>query len=261
MNFITKKFDFKNKENQVLSGRIELPKENLRAMAILAHCFTCSKDSVAATRVSRNLSALGIGVLRFDFTGLGHSEGDFANTNFSSNVQDLIDAYEALKNEYQPPTVLIGHSLGGAAVLKASLELDMVKAVVTIGAPSDTKHIKNLFESEMEKIGSEGEAEVNLAGRKFTIKKQLIDDLDEHTVLAGLNHLNKAFLIMHSPTDNVVSIDSAGRIFEALKHPKSFISLDGVDHLVSNARDAEYVSHVISAWVTKYIPDTKTINS
>ena len=258
MGFITRQFDFKNKENQVLSGRIELPSEKPRAMAIMAHCFTCSKDSIAAARISRNLSELGIGVLRFDFTGLGNSEGEFANTNFSSNVQDLISAYEALTKEYQPPTILIGHSLGGAAVLKASLELDLVKAVVTIGAPSDTQHVKNFFESQVEKIKSEGKAEVNLAGRKFTIKKQLIDDLNEQTILVGLSHSKKAYLIMHSPTDNTVSIDSAARIFQAVKHPKSFISLDGTDHLLSKAKDAEYVSQVISAWVTKFIPDNKT---
>jgi len=254
MTSTTKKFDFQNREGQTLSGRLEVPASKPRAFALLAHCFTCSKDFIAASRISRKLSENGIAVLRFDFTGLGNSQGDFSNTNFSSNVADLLSACEALSQSFQAPEILIGHSLGGAAVLKASLSLSEVKSVVTIGAPSDIHHVTHLFEPDLEKINSQGAAEVHLAGRKFTIKKQFIDDIEEHSLLKGLSEAKKSFLIMHSPTDNTVSIDHASKIFLAAKHPKSFVSLDGSDHLLTKAKDAEYAAEVISAWLTRLFP-------
>jgi len=254
MTFTTKKFDFKNKEGQTLSGRLEMPASKPRAFALLAHCFTCSKDFIAAARISRKLSENGIAVLRFDFTGLGNSQGDFSNTNFSSNVADLLSACEALSQNFKAPEILIGHSLGGAAVLKASLSLSEVKSVVTIAAPSDIHHVTHLFESDLEEISSKGSAEVQLAGRKFLIKKQFIDDIEEHSLLKGLSEAKKSFLIMHSPTDNTVSIDHASKIFLAAKHPKSFVSLDGSDHLLTKAKDAEFAAEVISAWLTRLLP-------
>ncbi len=247
-------FKFDNGKGETLSGRLELPKVNTRGFAVFAHCFTCSKDFIAANRISKKLSALGIGVLRFDFTGLGNSGGDFSNTNFSSNVGDLIAATKALEEKYQSPCMLIGHSLGGAAVLRAALELENVKAVVTINAPSDIKHVQHLFQDDLSEIKSKGEATVSLAGRNFKIKKQFIDDLEKHDFLEKLSHKRKNYLIMHSPIDNLVSIDHAGEIFISLKHPKSFVSLDSADHLLTKKADADYVAHIISAWAEKTLP-------
>ena len=211
----------------------------------------------AASRISKKLSDLGIAVLRFDFTGLGNSDGDFSNTNFSSNVEDLVSAYHALKDEFKAPQILIGHSFGGAAVLKASTLLEDVKAVVSIAAPSDTSHVSHLFEKDMEEIKKDGQAKVLLEGREFLIKKQFIDDLNENELLDGIRNTKKSYLIMHSPFDNTVSIDHAGNIFKALKHPKSFISLDNINHLVSKAEDAEYIGEQINSWVKRYLPEIK----
>jgi len=247
------KFDFMNKEGELLSGRLELPEGELKAVALFAHCFTCSKNVLAASTIAKALTASGIGVLRFDFTGLGQSEGDFSNTNFSSNVADLLSACEALERSHQSPKILIGHSLGGAAVLKAAHKLPEVSAVVTIGAPSDAKHVSHLFSGQIEQIRTQGEAEVCLAGRSFKIKKQFVDDLKESEVLDDLAHLKKALLVMHSPVDDTVSVDHAANIFTAAKHPKSFVSLDKADHLLSSRTEAKYVASVISAWVEMYI--------
>lgn len=248
------KFDFKNKNGEVLAGRLELPAQKPRAFAIFAHCFTCHKNVTAASRISKNLGALGIAVLRFDFTGLGNSDGDFSNTNFSSNVADLVSAFEAIKREFKTPQILIGHSLGGAAVLKAAPLLEDIKAVVTIGAPSDTAHVSHLFESEIPKIEAEGEAKVRLVGREFKIKKQFIEDISEQNILDSLSKTKKAFLIFHSPLDETVAIDHAAKIYKSLKHPKSFITLDTADHLVSAVDDAQYIADSISTWVKKYLP-------
>jgi uncharacterized OsmC-like protein/esterase/lipase len=250
---ISKKFDFKNSKGEVLSGRLELPAGKPKAFALFAHCFTCSKNFVAASKISKYLSLLGIATLRFDFTGLGNSEGDFSNTNFSSNIDDLISAYNAIEKEYGAPALLIGHSLGGAAVLKLQGSLDNVKAVVTIGAPSDVSHVSHLFESNIDEINEQGMAKVNLAGREFEIQKQFIDDINEQDVLTSLARSSKSFLILHSPTDATVSVDHAAKIYGALKHPKSYISLDKMDHLISKAADAKYIAELISSWVTRYL--------
>lgn len=250
----SERFDFQNSSGQTLSGKLELPDGPAKAFAIFAHCFTCSKNVLAATRIPRSLTQSGIGVLRFDFTGLGNSEGDFANTNFSSNVEDLVFGYKSLQDKYSAPSLLVGHSLGGAAVLKAASALPDVKAVVTIGAPSDVAHVIDNFRGEIEKIEAYGESEVNLAGRKFTIKKQFIEDLRGTTILDGVAHFNKALLVMHSPLDQTVSVDHASKIFLAAKHSKSFVSLDKADHLIMSSEDAQYVADVIGAWVGHYIP-------
>ncbi|MCO4755177.1 MAG: alpha/beta hydrolase [Bacteriovoracaceae bacterium] len=250
-----KQFNFNNSNGETLSGRLELPVGSPRAFAIFAHCFTCSKDIFAASRIPKALSEHGIAVLRFDFTGLGNSEGDFSNTNFSSNVDDLKSAYLSMKENGMTPTILIGHSLGGAAVLKLSTEVEQIKAVVTIGAPSDTKHVSHLFKHEIPNILENGEAEVQLAGRAFTIKKSFIEDINMHNILGLLPSVKKAFLVMHSPVDKTVSIDHAAEIYKALKHPKSFISLDKADHLVTKAKDARYLANMIATWVDQYIPE------
>lgn len=247
------KFDFKNTAGQVLSGRLELPPGEPKAFALFAHCFTCSKNISAATRIASALSEQGIAVLRFDFTGLGNSEGDFSNTNFSSNVQDLLSAYKALESAYEAPQLLIGHSLGGAAVLKASTLLIDVKAVVSIAAPSNANHIRELFKNELKTIEQYGQAEVELVGRKFSIKKQLLDDIGGQNFLPALASSKKAYLIMHSPTDNLVSIENAGEIFAALKHPKSFLSLDSMDHLLNSKEDSRYVANTLAAWSARYL--------
>jgi putative redox protein len=249
----TQKFDFKNKDGLNLSGRLELPQGKPTAFALFAHCFTCSKNILAASKISKYLAEHGIAVLRFDFTGIGNSEGDFANTNFSSNTEDLMAAYQSLSEHFQAPQLLIGHSLGGAAVLKIAHELEEVECVVTIGAPSEVEHVSHLFSDYEKEIEAEGHAHVKLGGRDFTIKEQFLRDLKEHNILDGLDKVKKAFLILHSPIDNTVSVDHAGTIFQALKHPKSFLTLDNADHLVSRPEDAQYIAEVISAWSSRYI--------
>lgn len=248
------KFEFKNKDGHTLSGKLELPSETPKGMALFAHCFTCSKDFVASRTIAKALAELGVGVLRFDFTGLGNSEGDFANTNFSSNVQDLIRAEEALRAEYGSVQILIGHSLGGAAVLKAALQLPDVKSVVTIGAPSSVAHITHLFKDQVAEIHEKGASIVQLDGREFEIQKQFLDDIKETKILDDLPQLKKALLVMHSPVDDTVSIDHAAEIFSHAKHPKSFISLDKADHLLTEKVEAQYVARAIAAWVSKYLP-------
>lgn len=247
------KFDFPNQNGETLSGRLELPKTEPRAYALFAHCFTCSKDIVAANVISKALTKNNIAVLRFDFTGLGNSQGDFANTNFSSNVEDLISACEELSKRFKSPEIIIGHSLGGAAVLKAATQLDDVKAVVTIGAPSSVEHVAHLFQQDLITINKEGQANVKLAGRDFTIKKQFIDDIKEVDVLNGVKAFKKALLVFHSPVDDTVSIDHAANIFKAAKHPKSFVTLDNADHLLMKKEDASYVADVLGSWVDRYI--------
>ena len=203
--------------------------------------------------ISEALNREGIAVLRFDFTGLGESEGDFSDTNFSSNVADLIAAAEFLEKEYQSPKILIGHSLGGAAVLQAAGNISSAIAVATIGAPADPTHVKHLFSSTQETIEKEGEAEVSIAGRVFKIKKQFFEDLEQSKMQESIRNLKRALLIFHSPVDNIVGVENAGKIFEAARHPKSFISLDHADHLLTNEQDSQYVGHIISAWAGKYL--------
>lgn len=249
----THRLQFPGSEGQ-LEARLDLPSGQARSYALFAHCFTCSKDSVAASRVSRALAMLGIGVLRFDFTGLGGSDGDFGNTNFSSNVQDLVKAADYLRQRGAAPSILLGHSLGGAAVLSAASQIEECKAVVTIGAPSDPAHVSHLFADSLDRIGSEGQQQVVLAGRKFVIRKQFLEDIAGQALTRKIKRLQRALLVMHSPQDTTVCIDHARKIYEAALHPKSFISLDGADHLLSNKRDADFAAQVISAWVSRYIP-------
>ncbi len=248
-----KKITFNNKENTRLAGMMELPEGSIEQVALFAHCFTCSKDIAAATRISRALSAKGIAVLRFDFTGLGNSDGDFANTNFSSNIQDLISAATYLEQNYHSPSLLIGHSLGGAAVLAAANFLPEVKAIVTIGAPATTQHLSHMFVHKEEEINANESADVDLAGRKFTIKKQFLDDIKSYNNDEHISQLNRALLVFHSPMDLTVSINEAAKIYSAAKHPKSFISLDNADHLLTNPTDAEYVATTMTAWVNRYL--------
>lgn len=251
----TEKFDFKNKNGITLSGRLDLPQGEPRAFAIFAHCFTCSKNINAAARISNSLRQQGIAILRFDFTGLGDSEGDFADTNFTSNLDDLRFAYHALKERYEAPQILIGHSLGGAAVLRIAEELEMVKAVATIAAPSNLSHILKLFKDDLNTIESKGEASVILGGREFKIKEQFIKDLSEKDYLAQIqqNKSKKSYLIFHSPTDEIVSIEHAAKIYTALRQPKSFIALDNADHLISNPADSVYIANLVSAWAGRYL--------
>jgi putative redox protein len=249
----TERFQFTGSEGQQLAAALDKPEGEIRAYALFAHCFTCGKDGLAAKRIAMALSAKGIAVLRFDFTGLGSSEGDFANSTFSSNIADLVRAADHLRNTFKAPALLIGHSLGGAAVLAAAHEIPDAKAVVTIAAPSDPSHVTGHFADSIEKIRQDGQAEVSLAGRPFTIKREFLDDVAEHGLMAHIAGLHKALLVMHAPTDDTVGIDNATRIFTAAKHPKSFVSLVGADHLLSNRRDSVYVADVISAWVERYL--------
>ncbi|MEM9594487.1 MAG: alpha/beta fold hydrolase [Acidobacteriota bacterium] len=240
-----------------LAARVDRPADPPKAWALFAHCFTCSKDLKAVSRISRALVERGLGVLRFDFTGLGESEGDFADTNFSTNLQDLEAAVDFMRVELRAPQVLIGHSLGGAAVLSMASDVPEAHAVVTLGAPSDTEHLRDsLLRTAPELDGDVDEAEVQLAGRSFKIKRQFIDDLQGKRVLASVQNLGLPLLILHSPIDEVVHVDHARRIYEAAKHPRSFVSLDSADHLLlKDPADARYVAEVITAWVGRYIED------
>lgn len=247
------KIEFKGAEGQTLSARLDKPGGQIRGYALFAHCFTCGKDIKGATAIAKALAAEGIAVLRFDFTGLGASEGEFANTNFTSNIQDLLAASRYMEEELEAPQLLIGHSLGGTAVLAAAAELPSVRAIATIGAPADTEHVTQHFSGKEEEILEDGEAEVKLAGRSFTIKKQFIDDIRAQNMKAKIADLKKALLILHSPLDEIVSIDNASEIFLAAKHPKSFVSLDEADHLLSRKHDARYAASVIAGWASRYI--------
>lgn len=253
------KLRFENPEGDALAARLDLPEgESPCAYALFAHCFTCSKDLQAAGAISRALNRHGIAVLRFDFTGLGESEGDFADTNFSSNVDDLVVAADFLAEHHKAPRILVGHSLGGAAVLQAASRLDTVQAVSTIGAPFDPEHVTRHLEDSVEEIESKGEARVTLAGRTFTIRKQFLDDLAAAKMEETIRTIDRALLIFHSPLDQTVGVDNAGQIFQAAKHPKSFISLDDADHLLTNPADAEYVGVVLGAWAEKYVDRSRS---
>lgn len=250
----SEKISFPGSSGDLLDARLDRPAGHVRAYALFAHCFTCSKDVFAAARVSSELVERGFAVLRFDFTGLGLSGGDFANTNFSSNIADLIAAADFMRATYEAPAILIGHSLGGAAVLAAASFVPEAVAVATIGAPADAVHVKEQFKASIEEIETTGEAEVMLAGRTFKIRKQFLDDIATTTIDEKIAHLHKALLIFHSPLDQTVSIENASRIFLAAKHPKSFVSLDKADHLLTRRADAVYVAEVLSAWATNYLP-------
>ena len=248
-----KKLEFES-NGVTLSGALETPESGVRCHALFAQCFTCGKDVAAASRISRALTREGIAVLRFDFTGLGNSDGDFANTNFSSNLQDLLAASDFLRREYEAPSLLIGHSLGGAAVLAMAADVPEVKAVVTIGSPYRAEHVVHNFAASLDDIRERGEAEVALAGRKLNIRKQYIDDLENHET-NDVAKLRKALLDMHSPVDETVNISEAEKIYIAAKHPKSFVSLDDADHLLTRKADSEYVATTIAGWASRYLPE------
>lgn len=243
-----------NANNIMLAARLDMPDEGYKATALFAHCFTCGKDILAASRISRQLVNQGYAVLRFDFAGIGGSGGEFADTNFSSNVQDLIDAASWLRLNYRAPELMIGHSLGGTAILAAASGVPEAKGYVTIGSPSEPKLILELIgEPSLKMIKSEGYADVNLEGRTFRIKEQFLVDITENTVLTSVRKLNKPLLILHAPGDKTVPIDHATMIFHAASHPKSFLSLDKADHLITNKADAEFIADVVGAWSMHYI--------
>ncbi|GAB4360934.1 MAG: bifunctional alpha/beta hydrolase/OsmC family protein [Oricola sp.] len=250
----TEKLEFPSATGEMLAARMDLPDGFVRGYALFAHCFTCSKDILAARRIAANLSRLGIAVLRFDFTGLGSSEGEFANTSFRSNVGDLVAAADFMRDHFEAPVLLIGHSLGGAAVLIAAHDIPEVRGVVTIGAPADTEHVLRMFKEDLATIEREGEAEVTLGGRKFRVGKGFLDAARSANLLDRLPKLKASLLIMHSPLDEVVGIDNAERIFMAARHPKSYISLDHADHLLTRPEDAEFAASVIGGWATRFLP-------
>ncbi|PSQ86843.1 MAG: osmotically inducible protein C [Bacteroidetes bacterium QH_2_63_10] len=255
----SEKLQFENPEGDVLAARLDRPDgETPCAFALFAHCFTCSKDLKAVGAISRALNRHGIAVLRFDFTGLGESEGDFADTNFSSNIDDLVVAADFLAEHYEAPRILVGHSLGGAAVLQAAHRLDSVQAASTIGAPYDPEHVTRHLEDAVEDIKAKGEARITLSGRTFTIRKQFLDDLAATKMEETIRTLDRALLIFHSPIDQTVGVENAARIFQAAKHPKSFISLDDADHLLMDRADAEYVGVMLGAWAEKYVDRSRS---
>lgn len=250
----SEKLNFKNRDGITLSAKLDIPGAGIQYGAIFAHCFTCSKDIAAASRISRALTEHGVAVLRFDFTGIGHSEGNFSDTNFSSNVEDLLAAGDYMLEKKQIDVkLLVGHSLGGAAVLSAAPHLQTVQAVATIGAPCDPAHVTHNFKTDIQQIERDGYANVTLGQKSLKIKKQFLDDLSSQDSIKNLNKLRKALLIFHSPQDQVVSIENAQNIYMNTHHPKSFISLDGADHLLSKKYDSEYVANVLAVWAGRYI--------
>ncbi len=254
MAFQTEKVSFKNQEGHTLDARLELPEKDVRSYAIFVHCFTCSKNVHAASRISRALTESGIAVLRFDFTGLGNSEGDFSNTNFSTTVSDLNSAYDFLQSSYKAPDLIIGHSLGGATVLAAAGSMPKLKGIVTISAPSDIPHVEKLFSDKVQEIESAGQARVTLAGREFVIKKQFLDDVRSIELEDKLARIKVPCLFFHSPQDEVVSFDHAKKNLEMKKNSSdSLISLEGASHMLNQKEDSEYVSRIIAAWGLRYL--------
>jgi putative redox protein len=249
----SEKLEFTGHGGDALAARFDRPDGPVKAVALFAHCFTCSKDIPAARRIAARLAGLGIAVLRFDFTGLGHSQGEFANTHFSSNVGDLVAAARHLEGLGKAPALLIGHSLGGAAVLAAAADIPSAKAVVTIGAPADPSHVIHNFGAKIDEIRAAGEAQVSLAGRPFTIRREFLDDVSAARLTPAIAGLKRALLVLHGPRDQTVGIENASEIFLAARHPKSFVTLDGADHLLSRAEDAEYAAEVIAAWSRRYL--------
>ena len=249
----SERFTFEGHDGHTLDARLERPAGPPAATALFAHCFTCGKDIAAARRIARRLAAMEIAVLRFDFTGLGHSEGEFANTSFSSNVEDLVAAAAALEARGLAPSLLIGHSLGGAAVLRAARRIESARAVATLNAPCDPEHVTHNFGANLDAIRETGRAEVDLGGRPFTISAEFLEDVEGADLVDDIRNLRRALLVMHAPRDAVVGIDNATRIFTNAKHPKSFVTLDDADHLVSRARDADYAASVIAAWARRYL--------
>jgi putative redox protein len=246
---------FRGSTGDELAGRLDLPAGPPRAHALLAHCFTCGKDVHAASRVAAGLADLGFAVLRFDFTGLGSSEGEFENTHFTSNVGDLVAAAAWLREHHRAPQLLVGHSLGGAAVIAAASELPEVRAVATIGAPSTAEHVLGLLGDAVAAATEAGSAEAVVAGRRFRIRRDLVEDLARHEIPARAAALDAALLLLHSPTDQVVGIEHASALYQAARHPKSFVAIDGADHLLSDRADAEFAATIVSAWAARYVAD------
>ncbi len=247
--------EFTSSQGHALAGRLDTPDTAPRAWALWAHCFTCSKDTKAAAFIARALADAGFGVLRFDFTGLGGSGGDFSNTHFSSNVDDLVAAADWLRAEHGRPALLVGHSLGGAAVLAAAHRVPDLRAVATLGAPCDPGHVAQQFGADLAVIEAQGQATVKLAGREFTIRRSFIDDISGQPQADRIRALRKPLLVMHAPQDAVVSVDNARHIFESARHPKSFVSLDGADHMLTREADARYAAGIIAAWSSRYLAD------
>lgn len=250
----TERVEFEGSTGEIIAGKLDRPIGPIRAYALYAHCFTCTKEFIGSRSICRELAGQGIAVLRFDFTGLGGSGGEFGETNFCSNVKDLCKAADYMAANLKAPDMLIGHSLGGAAVLAASKVIESAKVVISIAAPADAEHVIHNFENFIEKIEKEGEARVKLGGRILTIRRQFLEDLRAQNVTKDLGDVRKAFLIMHSPTDDTVGIENAARIYAAARHPKSFISLDNADHLLTKAEDAAYVAATINSWASRYLP-------
>lgn len=254
-------FTFPNRHAQALAAQLYQPVGTIKAFALFAHCFTCSKDLRAVREIGKALSQENIAMFSFDFTGLGDSEGDFSDSNFSSSVEDVLDAAAYLSEHYQAPQILIGHSLGGAAALMAAPHIASLKTVISIGAPCQPEHVRYLLQDALETIQSQGCATVQLAGRNFSIKKQFLDDIKEtviHEHIATLGRQGKALLVMHAPTDNTVGIDNAAQIFQHAKHPKSFVSLDDANHLLTKAADAHYAARVLATWASRYLEDSSS---
>ncbi|MCF4101820.1 bifunctional alpha/beta hydrolase/OsmC family protein [Gillisia sp. M10.2A] len=255
------KVTFTNKDSHSLHGKLELPiDQEPHNFVIFAHCFTCNKNYFAVKNISEALTSKGFGVLRFDFTGLGESDGEFEDSNFSGNVEDLLSAADFLEREYKAPTMLVGHSLGGAAVLFAAKKIKSVKAVATIGAPASVTHVQNLIEKHIEEIQSQGRASVNIGGRSFYIQKQFLDDLESKQLLDILPNTEVALLLLHSPQDTIVGIRNAEELYLAARHPKSFISLDRADHLLQQTEDSQYTGELIGSWAMRYIDKPKTVS-
>ena len=250
----SQRVEFANAQGETLAGILDLPETGADHFALFAHCFTCGKNLKTASNISRALTAAGIAVLRFDFTGLGESEGDFSYSNFSSNVSDLIAAAGFLKDSYEAPVLLIGHSLGGTAVLEAAAEITSAKAIATLGSPADPEHVSHLFTNSRDELERNGVAEVDLGGRPFKMRKQFLDDLQQHDLPAEIGGLRKALMVMHSPIDRTVEIDQASLLFQAAKHPKSFTSLDNADHLLTRTEDSQYAGQVLAAWASRFLP-------
>lgn len=248
------KVSFENNEGQSLAGFLDSPPGPPVAYALFAHCFTCSKNLRAVGNIARALNDAGIAVLRFDFTGLGESEGEFSDTSFSSNIADLVSAAEYLGREHEAPSILVGHSLGGTAVLQAAFDIPSAVAVATIGAPADPAHVTALLGSSRDEIESRGEASVDLGGRPFRIKRQFLDDLRRHQMPEAVAGLRKSLLIMHAPLDDTVEVANASTLFQSALHPKSFVSLDDADHLLTRSQDSLYAGKVLAAWASRYLP-------
>ncbi|MEO1316769.1 MAG: alpha/beta fold hydrolase, partial [Pseudomonadota bacterium] len=246
------KFAFENEAGISLAGRLDLPDGPARAHALFAHCFTCGKDIAAARRIAQRLTERGIAVMRFDFTGLGHSEGEFGNTGFSANVADLVAAARHMAGLGMGPEILIGHSLGGAAVLAAAPLIDSVRAVATIGAPAEPAHVLHNFGADLERIRAEGSAEVTLGGRQFTVAEGFVADVEKARLEGTLGRLGAALMVLHAPLDAQVGIENAAEIFTQARHPKSFVSLDDADHLLTRSQDSEYAADVIATWASRF---------